>query len=236
MESYKVITRNKDIGSNKNLLDKGLIPGIIYGKGTEPKKIAFDNKALQKLMHSKGFYTKILNIEVDGKKEKVLPKALQYHPVTDKLIHLDLLKIQENTKVTVEVPVEFLNQDVCPGLKKGGVLNIVRRTIELICNAGSIPEILEFDIAETDIGDSLKISNINLPEGVQTTIRDRDFVIATIVSPTIEVEETKTEEESAEGETGEATGEATGEEKTEEKKEEADTSKEIKSEKEEDKK
>ena len=236
MESYKVITRNKDIGSNKNLLDKGLIPGIIYGKGTEPKKIAFDNKALQKLMHSKGFYTKILNIEVDGKKEKVLPKALQYHPVTDKLIHLDLLKIQENTKVTVEVPVEFLNQDVCPGLKKGGVLNIVRRTIELICNASSIPEILEFDIAETDIGDSLKISNINLPEGVQTTIRDRDFVIATIVSPTIEVEETKTEEESAEGETGEATGEATGEEKTEEKKEEADTSKEIKSEKEEDKK
>ena len=238
MESYKVITRNKDIGSNKNLLDKGLIPGIIYGKGTEPKKIAFDNKALQKLMHSKGFYTKILNIEVDGKKEKVLPKALQYHPVTDKLIHLDLLKIQENTKVTVEVPVEFLNQDVCPGLKKGGVLNIVRRTIELICNASSIPEILEFDIAETDIGDSLKISNINLPEGVQPTIRDRDFVIATIVSPTIEVEETKTEEESAEGETGEATEEATatGEEKTEGKKEEADTSKEIKSEKEEDKK
>ena len=238
MESYKVITRNKDIGSNKNLLDKGLIPCIIYGKGTEPKKIAFDNKALQKLMHSKGFYTKILNIEVDGKKEKVLPKALQYHPVTDKLIHLDLLKIQENTKVTVEVPVEFLNQDVCPGLKKGGVLNIVRRTIELICNASSIPEILEFDIAETDIGDSLKISNINLPEGVQPTIRDRDFVIATIVSPTIEVEETKTEEESAEGETGEATEEATatGEEKTEGKKEEADTSKEIKSEKEEDKK
>ena len=194
MESYKVITRNKDIGSNKNLLDKGLIPGIIYGKGTEPKKIAFDNKALQKLMHSKGFYTKILNIEVDGKKEKVLPKALQYHPVTDKLIHLDLLKIQENTKVTVEVPVEFLNQDVCPGLKKGGVLNIVRRSVELICNANKIPEKLIADLEKSEIGDAIKISNISVEEGIKTTISDRDFVIATVAPPTVEVEEVKKEE------------------------------------------
>lgn len=235
MDTYKVITRTKDIGSNKSLLNRGLVPGIMYGKDTEPTKIAFENQILQKLMHAKGFYTKIINIEVDGKNEKVLPKVLQYHPITDKLIHFDLLRIQENTKVTVEVPVEFLNQDISPGLKKGGVLNVVRRTIELICNAQNIPEILQFDISEKDIGDALKISNIDLPEGVQPTIRDRDFVVATIVSPTIEVEETKTEEEGEDQVEGEPT-DSEGEEKTEEKKEEDSAQKESKEEDKEDKK
>ena len=108
-------------------------------------------------MQSKSFYTKIINIDIEGKTEKVLPKILQYHPITEKVIHFDLLRVQENTKVTVEVPVEFLNQDICPGLKKGGVLNIIRRTIELICNANNIPELLQFDIAEIDIGDAIKI-------------------------------------------------------------------------------
>ena len=234
MESYKVITRTNDIGNTKHLLSKGLVPGIMYGKGTKPTKVAFENQILQKLMSSKGFYTKIINIEIEGKTEKVLPKVLQYHPITDKLIHFDLLRVQEKTIVTVEVPVEFLNQDICPGLKKGGVLNVIRRTIELICNANNIPEVLEFDTAEIDIGDAIKISNIKLPEGVQPTIRDRDFVVATIVSPTIEVEETKPEEEeeTTEGETAESTDE----EKSEDKKEETDAPKEAKTEKEEDKK
>ena len=118
METHKLITRTKDNGSNKSLLNKGLIPGIIYGKGTEPTKVAFEYLSLKQLMQSKSFYTKIINIDVEGKTEKVLPKILQYHPVTDKVIHFDLLRVQENTKVTVEVPVEFLNQDICPGLKK----------------------------------------------------------------------------------------------------------------------
>ena len=236
METHKLITRTKDNGSNKSLLNKGLIPGIIYGKGTEPTKVAFEYLSLKQLMQSKSFYTKIINIDVEGKTEKVLPKILQYHPVTDKVIHFDLLRVQENTKVTVEVPVEFLNQDICPGLKKGGVLNIIRRTIELICNAQNIPELLQFDIAETDIGDAVKISNIQLPDGVQATIRDRDFVVATIVAPTIEVEEVKPEEEEGEeGEEGETT-ESEGEEKAEDKKEEATETKEAKQEKEEDKK
>ena len=236
METHKLITRTKDNGSNKSLLNKGLIPGIIYGKGTEPTKVAFEYLSLKQLMQSKSFYTKIINIDVEGKTEKVLPKILQYHPVTDKVIHFDLLRVQENTKVTVEVPVEFLNQDICPGLKKGGVLNIIRRTIELICNAQNIPELLQFDIAETDIGDAVKISNIQLPDGVQLTIRDRDFVVATIVAPTIEVEEVKPEEEEGEeGEEGETT-ESEGEEKAEDKKEEATETKEAKQEKEEDKK
>ena len=233
METHKLTTRTKDNGSNKSLLSKGLIPGIIYGKGTEPTRVTLEYLILKQLMQSKSFYTKIINIDIEGKTETVLPKILQYHPITDKVIHFDLLRVQENTKVTVEVPVEFLNQDICPGLKKGGVLNIIRRTIELICNAKSIPELLQFDIAEIEIGDAIKISNIQLPDDVQPTIRDRDFVVATIVAPTIEVEETKPEEE--EGEEGEIT-ESAGEEKAEDKKEEATETKEAKQEKEEDKK
>ncbi len=236
METHKVITRTNDSGSNKSLLSKGLIPGIIYGKGTEPTKVAFEDLILKQLMQSKSFYTKIINIDIEGKTEKVLPKILQYHPVTEKVIHFDLLRVQDNTKVTVEVPVEFLNQDICPGLKRGGVLNIIRRTIELICNANNIPELLKFDLTETDIGDAIKISSIQLPDGVQLTIRDRDFVVVTIVAPTIEVEETKPEEEGAEeGEEGEAI-ESEGEEKTEDKKEEVAETKDVKQEKEEDKK
>ena len=199
---YKIAQRSVEGGSNKSLLKKGLIPGIIYGKDTEPTQITFEEKILRKLMDSGGFYSKILDLEINGKKEKVLPKMLQYHPVTDKLIHFDFLRVQENTKVTVEVLVEFLNQDSCPGLKKGGVLNLVRRLVELSCNANNIPEKLQYDLKESEIGDAVKISNIELPENVKPTISDRDFVIATIVPPTVEAEPEKesTEEAATEGE------------------------------------
>ena len=216
MEKYKVIERSKDTGSTFSLLSKGMVPGIIYGKGTEPTKIAFENKTLQKLMHTGSFYSTILDIDIDGKSEKVLPKQLQYHPVTDKLIHFDFLRVQNDTKVTVEVPVEFLNQETCPGLKKGGVLNLVRREVELSCNANNIPDKLQFDLITSEIGDSIKISNIDLPGGVKPTITDRDFVIATLVPPTVEVE-TKTTE--AEEETGEESKEEKSEDKKEDKKE-----------------
>ena len=226
MENYKAVIRKKSEGSNKGLLKKGLVPGIIYGKGTEAKKIAFEDKILKKLMNSGSFYTKIIDLEIDGKLEKILPKDLQYHPVTDRLIHFDFLRVKDDTKVTVEVPVEFLNQDICPGIKKGGVLNLVRRLVELVSNANQIPEKLIFDLKESEIGDAVKISNINLPEGVTPTITDRDFVIATLVPPTVEVEETKTEEDSEEGK------EETSEEKdkTEENKEKPDDKKEEKKE------
>ena len=226
MENYKAVIRKKSEGSNKGLLKKGLVPGIIYGKGTETKKIAFEDKILKKLMSSGSFYTKIIDLEIDGELEKILPKDLQYHPVTDRLIHFDFLRVKDDTKVTVEVPVEFLNQDICPGIKKGGVLNLVRRLVELVSNANQIPEKLIFDLKESEIGDAVKISNINLPEGVTPTITDRDFVIATLVPPTVEVEETKTEEDSEEGK------EETSEEKdkTEENKEKPDDKKEEKKE------
>jgi len=215
MEKYKAISRTESTGSNKSLLKKGLIPGIIYGKGSKSNKVAFENKTLKKLMNAGGFYTKIIDVEIDGKTEKVLPKELQYHPVTDKLIHFDFLRVNENTKVTVEVPVEFLNQEICPGLKKGGVLNSVRRLVELYCKASSIPDKLQYDLVESEIGDSIKISDIKLPQDVTPTITDRDFVIATLAPPTVEVEETKPEEE--EGEEKEVDGESKEEEKEENK-------------------
>ena len=217
MQNYKVIIRSKDSGSTKSLLKKGMVPGIVYGKKTDPTKITFENKLLQKLMNSGGFYSKIIELDIDGKKEKVLPKELQYHPVTDKLIHFDFLRVQDDTKVTVEVEVEFLNRDTCPGLKKGGVLNLVRRLVELSCNANNIPEKLQFDLITSDIGDAIKISNIELPDGVRPTIKDRDFVVATLVPPTVEVEETKEEDVETEGEDEKTDGDT--QETSEDKKE-----------------
>ncbi len=219
METYKALDRNKNLGSNHSLLNKGIVPGIIYGKGSEPTKIALEDKTLKKLMDTGSFYSTIIDIDIDGKIEKILPKQLQYHPVSDRLIHFDFLRVQENTKVTVEIPVEFLNQEKCPGLKKGGVLNTVRRLVELSCNANNIPSKLEFDLINSEIGDAVKISNIELPDGVSPTISDRDFVIATLVPPTVEVETKK--DESAEESSNDAS-----EEKTEDKKEESKENKE----------
>ena len=219
MDSFKALDRNKEAGSTHSLLNKGMVPGIIYGKGSEPSKIALEDKVLKKLMNTGSFYSKIIDIDINGKIEKILPKQLQYHPVSDKLIHFDFLRVQENTRVTVEIPIEFLNLEKCPGIKKGGVLNTVRRLIELSCNASNIPSKLEFDLINSEIGDAVKISNIDLPDGVNPTITDRDFVIATLVPPTVEVE-TKTEETTEEGA---AEG---GEEKSEEKKEESSDNKE----------
>ena len=167
------------------------------------------------------FYSKIIDLNIEGNKEKVLPKQLQYNPVTDRLIHIDFLRVQEDTKVTVEVQVDFLNKDICPGLKKGGVLNTVRRLVELSCNANKIPEKLEFDLVSTEIGDAIKISNIELPEGVEPTITDRDFVVATLVPPTVEVEETKAEETEGDSETektDQTEEESKGKDATEDKK------------------
>ena len=225
MNSYKALERTKEIGSNIGLINKGMVPGIIYGKGSEPTKIALENKVLQKLMNTGAFYSTIIDIDINGKVEKILPKQLQYHPVSDRLIHFDFLRVQENTKVNVEIPVEFLNQEKCPGLKKGGVLNTVRRLVELTCNANKIPSKLEFDLVNSEIGDAVKISNISLPEGVAPTISDRDFVIATLVPPTVEVE-TKTEESTEE--VGQETGETKPDDKKEENKDQKEENKENK--------
>ena len=156
MENYKVSIRSKESGSTKSLLEKGIVPGIVYGKDNKSIKITFEDKILKKLMTAGGFYSKIIDIDIEGKVQKVLPKELQYHPVTDKLIHFDFLCVNDNTIVTVEVPVVFSNQETCTGLKKGGVLNLVRREVELSCKANSIPEKLDFDLIKSEIGTKVK--------------------------------------------------------------------------------
>jgi large subunit ribosomal protein L25 len=234
MDVIQLSSRTKNDKKSKLVHKNKKVPGIIYGKKIESKKIFVDYKLISDLAKNKGFYSKILSIELNGNKEKVLPKEVQYHPITDNVIHIDFMRVQENTKVTVEVPVDFLNREICPGIKQGGVLNLVRRTVELRCIANMIPETLEFDLIDSEIGDSIKISNIKLPEGVWPTITGRDFVIATLVPPTIEAEPEKTEEvtegeEKVEGdsETKETSKEADKEDSTESKTE----SKEIKTEK-----
>ena len=219
MSAIKLSLRKNDEGNTKTLLKNNKIPGIIYGKKSSALPVFVESKEIYSLIKNRGSYSKILSINLNGENEKVLLKEVQFHPVSDNVIHIDFMRIQDNTKVTVEVPVNFLNREKCPGIKQGGVLNIVRRSIELKCNANKIPEILEFDLIESDIGDSIKISNINLPNEVNPTITDRDFVVATLVPPTVEAEPEKTEgEEDAEKAEGDA----------ETKESESDTKKESK--------
>tara|TARA_Y100000590_G_scaffold411672_1_gene505940 strand:- start:119 stop:829 length:711 start_codon:yes stop_codon:yes gene_type:complete len=234
MEAIKVSDRSKEKVNTKTLLKNNLVPCVIYGKDYKTASLAIDSKIIQLLIKDTSFYSRILSINLNGTIEKVLPKEVQYHPVTDNVIHVDFMKVQETTKVTVDVPVNFLNKEKSPGIKLGGVLNIVRRQVELTCNASNIPEILEFDLIESEIGDSIKISNIKLPENVKPTITDRDFVIATLVPPTVEAEPTPEEGEKTEEDAGEDTKSAEGEEKKEKGDEKGtETSKETKDSKEE---
>ena len=225
MDAIKFFSRSKNDGSTKNLLKNNKVPCVIYGKDSKTESYSIDSKAIGVLIKDASFYSKILSVELNGKKEQVLAKDVQFHPVSENIIHVDFMRVKDTTKVTVEVPVDFLNRDKCPGLKLGGVLNAVRRKIELVCNANKIPDMLKFDLINSEIGDSIKISNIELPEGVKPTITDRDFVVATLVPPTVEAEpetkeaedegETKTEEEGDKKESKEETKGASKESKEE---------------------
>jgi len=179
---------------NKLRLD-GLIPGILYGGSKQNQKISLSKNSIKILIDSDNFLSNILNLNIDGKEEKVLPKNISFDPLSDEPIHIDLLRIVKGTKLILEIPVRFINSEKSPGLKKGGVLNIVRRKIELRCPAENIPSELVVDLNNTEIGASIKISSIKLPENVVPTIRGRDFVIATVASPTIVVEPEKPAEE-----------------------------------------
>ena len=181
---------------NKLRLDK-FIPGILYGGSEESKKISLSKNSIKNLINLENFFSAILNLEIDGKEEKVIPRDISFDPLSDEPIHIDLLRIIEGTKLTLEIPVKFINSEKSPGLKKGGVLNIVRRKIELNCPAENIPSELVVDLDNTEIGTSIKISSINLPKNVVSTIQGRDFVIATVASPTVVVEPEKPAEEAA---------------------------------------
>lgn len=161
----------------------GKVPAVIYGNKEEPILIALDYRAFNRHLHTKGFFTHVFDITVDGKTHRVLPRDVQFNPVTDVPLHVDFLRAPSGTSIVVQVPCEFVNAEKSPGLKRGGVLNIVRHEIEVECPTTGIPDNIVVDLAGYDIGDSVHISAIKLPEGVTATITDRDFTVATIVAP-----------------------------------------------------
>ena len=210
MSNLKAIKReNISSGSNNKLRSEGLIPAILYGGKEANKNISIEQKDIKNLIHSDTFLSKVLDLEVDGKKEKVIPRDIAFNVVTEEPIHIDFMRIVSGKKIILEIPVKFINHPDSPGLKRGGVLNIVRRKVELKCPAENIPDEIIIDLAGTDIGTSIKISSVKLPENVIPTITDRDFVIATVASPTVmkEPEKPAEGEEVAEGAEGEAPAE-----------------------------
>ena len=170
-------------GSARELRRNGLIPAVIYGDSKDPVSIALSRKDVTKKIHDGGFLTTLVTIVVDGKKHSVLPKDYQLDPVRDFLMHVDFLRVSKNTQVTVEIPVHFENEEKSPGLKRGGVLNVVRHTVECNCPANSIPDSIIVDLTGLEVGDGIHISHVTLAEGVEPTITDRDFTIATIAAP-----------------------------------------------------
>ena len=170
-------------GAARELRRNNMVPAVIYGDKKDPLSIALPRKETTLAIHAGGFMTNLLDIDVDGKKHTVLPKDYQLHPVSDAVMHVDLLRVSAKTEVTVEIPVNFLNEETCVGLKAGGTLNVVRFTVEVNCPANSIPEGFDIDLTPFEIGDSINISAVDLPEGVTPTITDRDFTIATIATP-----------------------------------------------------
>ncbi len=195
-------------GSNNKLRAKGLIPAILYGGKDANQNISVNKKEISGIINSDTFLSKVLELDVDGKKEKVIPRDVAYHVVSEEPIHIDFMRIVSGKKIILEIPVKFINHPDSPGLKRGGVLNIVRRKVELKCPAENIPDEIVVDLAGTDIGTSIKISSVTLPESVNPTITDRDFVVATVAAPTIIKEPEKPAEETpAEGTEGEAPAE-----------------------------
>lgn len=198
-------------GAARAIRREGRIPAIIYGDKSDPQQISLDDKELWMQVRKGQFLNTIYMLDVDGKSERVIPRDIQMHPVRDVPIHVDFLRLGKGAKVTVEVPVQFLNEEDSPGLKRGGVMNVVRHTIELRCVAEAIPERLDADLAGLDIGDSLHVSSITFPEGVELTISDRDFTVVTIVGRMAEIVEEDElegiEDEEFEGEEGEDEGE-----------------------------
>lgn len=170
-------------GAARELRRNSMVPAVIYGDKKDPVSIALPYKELSMQIHAGGFMTNILSIKIGSDEHRVLPKDYQLHPVRDFVEHVDFLRVSKNTVVTVDIPVNFENDEISVGLKRGGVLNIVRHTVEVNCPADSIPESFSIDLENFDLGDSINISSVSLPEGVEPTITDRDFTIATIASP-----------------------------------------------------
>ena len=208
------IRETKTKGQVNELRSKGNVPGIVYGGEQPNEKISITTKELKNLINKENFLSNVISISLDGKEQKVLTRNIAFDTVTDEPIHFDLMRIVKGGKIILEIPVKFINNELSPGLKRGGVLNIVRRKVELRCPAENIPTELVVDLEGLDIGTSIKISSINLPENVTPTIQGRDFVIATVAAPTV-VKEPEKPAEAAEGEASEgAEAAAEGSDKT----------------------
>ena len=210
MSNIKAIKREStSSGSNNKLRSKGLIPAILYGGKEANQNISIEKKDLKNLIDSETFLSKVLELDVEGKKEKVIPRDVAFNVVSEEPIHIDFMRIVSGKKIILEIPVKFINHPDSPGLKRGGVLNIVRRKVELRCPAENIPNEIIIDLTGTDIGTSIKISSVKLQENVEPTITDRDFVIATVASPTVmkEPEKPAEGEQAAEGAEGETPAE-----------------------------
>ena len=189
----------------KRVMADGKIPSILYGLNEKPVNIAIDKILIQKELNAGGFLTKIFNLNISGKKNLALPRDVQFHPLSDQPIHVDFLRLSEDSKITLDIPTRFINDEASPGLKRGGVLNINRRTVQLNCPANNIPEELVFDLTGLEIGDTIRISMVNLDEGIQPTITDRDFTVASVAAPTV-VKEPEPQAEGTEGDEASAAG------------------------------
>ena len=170
-------------GASRVLRREGRVPAVIYGGKEEPLPIHVEAKELVRQLGTGHFMNSIVMIEVGGKTLRTRPKDVAFHPVTDRPLHVDFLRLAKNAKVEVAVPVVFVNEEASPGLKKGGVLNVVRHDLELVCESDKIPDEIVLDVTGLDVGDSIHISHVTLPEGSVSAITDRDFTIATIVAP-----------------------------------------------------
>ena len=209
MNSLEASIRNtKSKGEVNSLRQKGDVPAIIYGGTEENQKVSLSKKQIKYLIEQENFLSNIISLNVDGQSIKVLPREVSYDTLTDDPIHIDFLRIVKGAKIIIEIPVRFINNENSPGLKRGGVLNIVRRKIELKCATENVPNELVVDLEGLEIGTSIKISSISLPENVKPTIQGRDFVVATVAAPTVFKEPEKPAEEAAvEGEGAEGAAE-----------------------------
>jgi len=212
MNSLDANIRNtKTKGDLSSLRNSGSVPAIIYGGEATNEKVSISKKLLKTLIEKENFLSNIVTLNVDGKPQNVLPREIKYDVITDEPIHVDFLRVVPGVKIRIEVPVQFINHEKSPGLKRGGVLNIVRRKVELRCPSEKIPENLVINLDGVDIGESFKISSINLENDVVPTIQGRDFVIATLAAPTV----MKEPEKPAEAETAEGAEGAEGDKPTE---------------------
>jgi large subunit ribosomal protein L25 len=172
-------------GASRAIRREGRVPAVVYGNKEEPLAIHVEEKLLVRMLSTGHFMNSVVMIDHPGGQARTLPKDVQFHPVTDRPLHVDFLRISEHSKVHVAVPIRFVGEDRSRGLKRGGVLNAVRHELELICDAAEMPDDIEIDLSGLDIGDSIHISHVKLPSGTESAITDRDFTIASIVAPTV---------------------------------------------------